>query len=149
MPHRVRAERLAEPWSWVTSNGSAVRAEPGDYRLTDVATAAQWSIAARALRTGYVEVSPGEYETTGEIAADRVLGDSDVAVPTLEGTVVAHPGDWVVTAADGTQWVVVDSWFRDRYEPIPPDSPTQPTTAPFGPTRPPQHGRDPATRQDH
>jgi len=127
VPHRVRAERLVESWSWVTANGSVVRAEPGDYRLTDVATSAQWSIAAPALHAGYVEVAPGAYETTGEVAAYRVDGPAGLTVPSLEGPVSARPGDWVVTAADGSQWVVVDSWFRARYEPILPGPPGVPT----------------------
>ena len=118
MPQRVRAERLADEWSWVTANGSTARAAPGDYRHTEVATAAQWSIAPGALRHGYVEVAAGEYESRGEVIADRVEGAADRTVATLEGPAVGQPGDWVVTSADGNQWVVVDSWFRDRYEPV-------------------------------
>ena len=120
MPHPVRAEWLVDEWTCVTANGSPVRAAPGDNRLTDADSAAQWSIAPGALRHGYVEVVPGEHESRGEVTADRVDGAAHRTVATLECPVVAHPGDWVVTAADGSQLVVVDSWFRDRYEPVPP-----------------------------
>jgi len=127
VPQRIRADRLSEPWSWVTANGNVLRAETGDYRVTETRTGAQWSVAPGALRSGYVEVAPGEYEATGEITADRVVGRANHTVPSLEGSVVAHPGDWIVTAADGSQWVLVDSWFRSRYEEVRAARPDMPT----------------------
>ena len=41
-----------------------------------------------------------------------------VTVSTLEGVARAEPGDWIVTAPDGSSWPVPDEVFRRSYEPV-------------------------------
>lgn len=42
--------------------------------------------------------------------------DKPVDVKTLEGTMHANKGDWIITGVDGEQWPVKDSIFRKTYK---------------------------------
>jgi len=41
-----------------------------------------------------------------------------VVIHTLEGTLTAEPGDWIVTGIEGESYPCRDSIFRETYEPI-------------------------------
>lgn len=118
VPHRVRAEPIDTPWGWTTANGDVVIASAGDFRVTDPETGNQWSITPAALRSGYLTVGGGVYESRGSVTARQVIpGEHGESVVSLEGLESARPGDWVVTDADGNEWVVEDHWFKARYRP--------------------------------
>lgn len=39
-------------------------------------------------------------------------------ISTLEGTMVAEPGDWIITGVESEQYPCKDSVFRATYEPV-------------------------------
>lgn len=45
------------------------------------------------------------------------LGDATYfTLPTKEGNMVLHEGDWIATGIDGEHWAIADSIFRRTYE---------------------------------
>jgi len=115
---RVSVERLSSPWTWTTPKGDPLTADAGDFRISDPRNGGQWSITPNALSAGYRQVGPGVFESHGTVRAREVrAGESEVIVGTAEGAERAVPGDWVVTDANGNQWVVDSDYFDENYAP--------------------------------
>ena len=47
-------------------------------------------------------------------------------IHTLEGTMVANPGDWIITGVKGETYPCKDDIFRATYEPCGPDDAAYP-----------------------
>ena len=58
----------------------------------------------------------------GEVAWKYVPTTGDVLIMTLEGTMVARIGDWIVKGAKGEFYPVRDDIFRDTYDKVPEDN---------------------------
>jgi hypothetical protein len=126
VPTRVIAEPLASDWGWLTAKGERMTARTGDYRVTDPATGAQWSIAKAALRDSYVPIGNGVYESCGVVEARRIeAGQAAERVVSTEGTEEARPGDWILQSESGARWVVGETWFGAHYSPVPPEGATE------------------------
>lgn len=52
------------------------------------------------------------------VHAYRYTGKEPLLIETLEGTMKAIPGDWIVTGISGEQYPCKDNIFRNTYEPI-------------------------------
>lgn len=64
-------------------------------------------------------------EAPGELASDVAAGRllyteaGSVLIATLEGTMEAFPGDWIIRGVEGELYPCKDSIFRKTYEPAP------------------------------
>ena len=75
------------------------------------------------------------YHKTATIQAEQFDGSRELAkkygirmmpratesgmIDTLEGTVVAHYGDWIATGVDGEHWPIADDIFKKTYAELP------------------------------
>jgi len=50
------------------------------------------------------------------VNAFRYKGEFPIAIKTLEGTMTASQGDWIITGLDGELYACKDSIFRRSYE---------------------------------
>jgi hypothetical protein len=114
----VTAEKRDHSWTWQTTAGEVMTAQPGDWAVTDDA-GSERSVAAGVFESTHERVAPHRYRRSGTVWA-RHATEREV-VPTLEGDVVANAGDWVVRGAQGEQWPVPDEKFRASYESLPPE----------------------------
>ncbi|CAM4014701.1 hypothetical protein [Geobacillus stearothermophilus] len=42
----------------------------------------------------------------------------EMTIPTLEGTLKANPGDWIITGVNGEQYPCKPEIFEKTYEPV-------------------------------
>ncbi len=122
----VQAEVAKEPFDWVNSNGSTMHAEAGDLRVTQPNNTIS-SVKPDIFAKTYEEIPgrPGEYRKSAITRAQQL--NADTAVNTLEGVGTGKKGDWLVTGAEGEQYVVSKTFFDANYAPVPltVDSPAQ------------------------
>ena len=52
------------------------------------------------------------------IQAYKWLGPAKLAIETLEGTMTAEPGDWIITGIKGEQYPCESDIFEATYEPV-------------------------------
>lgn len=69
-----------------------------------------------ALTTLHQSVSAKYIKKPIEIKAQQT--NETKVIKTLEGDVTANPSDWIVTGIAGEQYPIVDSQFKEIYEPI-------------------------------
>lgn len=50
------------------------------------------------------------------VVVDAIQTDSDQYIETLEGTMKASAGDWIVTGVDGERYPVKPDIFKKTYE---------------------------------
>jgi len=58
------------------------------------------------------------YRKTAPVDARRHTGSASLVIDTLEGPLIAQPGDWILTGPEGEQWPCRDDIFRQTYEPM-------------------------------
>jgi len=111
----VTARRLEEDLTWMTVRGDTLHGEAGDW-LVESADGGQRTVGSHEFFDLYERISETRFRRKGTVRAVRA--QTDVTVPTLEGPARAHPGDWIVTAADGSSWPVPDEVFHKSYAPV-------------------------------
>jgi hypothetical protein len=111
----VRAVRMSRDWTWQTARGEPMRGESGDWLVSD-ASGPAWSVADRVFHSTFRHIEGERWERIGTVRAR--LSESQERVRTLEGDVVAHGGDWIVTGPGGDRWVVRDQDFVRRYRAV-------------------------------
>lgn len=52
------------------------------------------------------------------VEAERHAGPEPLAIPTLEGTMLAQPGDWVITGVKGERYPCKSDIFAATYEQV-------------------------------
>jgi hypothetical protein len=109
----VTARHLDKPWTWKTQSGQTLHAQTGDWLVTD-SKGGSWSVRDDIFHSTHRQVGDDSWERTGFVMA-RPARAGEV-VHTLEGTVVAAEGDWVVKGDHGEQWPVPKDDFARRYE---------------------------------
>ncbi|HZQ33155.1 MAG TPA: hypothetical protein VFB19_15640 [Mycobacterium sp.] len=112
----VTAEKREHGWTWRTTTGDVMRAQPGDWAVTDDA-GSERSVAADVFESTHEQVADDRYRRSGIVSARRATPGE--VVTTLEGDVVANADDWVVRGSQGEQWPVPDEQFRASYELLP------------------------------
>ncbi|SHJ61549.1 hypothetical protein SAMN02745244_02897 [Tessaracoccus bendigoensis DSM 12906] len=114
----VHAERLAEPRSWHTESGDALRGEAGDWWVwsDDPKNRDGRSVKPEAFARTYRLIEGDSYERIGSVHARQVLARE--RVETDEGTAHAQPHDWVLTEGDAT-WPVSEKGFEKLYDSAP------------------------------
>ena len=111
----VTARRLYEDHAWVTSRGDHMQGRAGDW-VVESPDGGQRTVKHDEFLTLYEPISRARWRRTGTVMAREVV--TRVTVSTLEGPASAEPGDWIVTAPDGSSWPVPDEVFRKSYEPV-------------------------------
>lgn len=52
------------------------------------------------------------------VGIDDDVGDAILAFDTLEGTMLAEPGDWIIKGVQGEFYPIKDEIFRETYEAV-------------------------------
>lgn len=110
----VIAEQRDTAWTWRTGSGETMRAEAGDWAVRDVDGDERWSVRDDIFRATYQHEEGDRWQRCGTVRA-RPAEDGET-VATLEGSVRASSGDWVVQGDQGEQWVVPGEQFARRYD---------------------------------
>lgn len=111
----VSATRLPAATSWRTDRGNRMRAEAGDWELTDD-HGNRWTVEAEAFARSYHRRPDGRYAKHELVHAVQLT--RGVPVTTTEGISAAQAGDWLLRDADGAVWPVPDETFRARYRAV-------------------------------
>jgi hypothetical protein len=59
------------------------------------------------------------YRKTIAVEATQHTGEAPVVLHTLEGDLIAQPGDWIITGPQGERYPCRDDIFRQTYRPLP------------------------------
>lgn len=108
----VTAVRLDAARDWTTSAGDRLRGEAGDWLITSPDGGLR-TAKDEQFRRSYERVDGDTWRRTGTVRAWQTR--EPLTVATLEGNATADPGDWIVTAPDGSSWPVPDKVFRASY----------------------------------
>jgi hypothetical protein len=126
-PIPVRVEFASKSGSEQTIEGP-VAYSLGDALLTGVA-GERWPIRRAHFETTYVALSPTKMGEDGYylkqpliVDAEQVIRPTVVDLDTKSGSLIARPGDWLVTAPTGRRWVVADDIFQETYISMPASS---------------------------
>lgn len=111
----VTARRLDKDFTWMTERGDELHGDVGDW-LVESADGGKRTVKPQEFSDLYEPVSGVRFRRRGTVSARRT--DAAVTVSTLEGLAKAEPGDWIVTASDGSSWPVPDEVFRKSYAPV-------------------------------
>ncbi|MDA2891255.1 hypothetical protein PDG61_10055 [Mycolicibacterium sp. BiH015] len=109
----VTARQQDQDWTWTAPNGEVMKARAGDWAVVDD-HGVQRSVAAEVFESMHRQIGPARYQRLGTVLARRVTAPENVE--TLEGTVVANTGDWILRGPKGEMWPVPDAQFRENYE---------------------------------
>lgn len=110
----VTARRLDAPLTWKTA-GQELHGQAGDWLVSSQA-GGERTVADAQFRRTHEHLTGDVWRRTGEVEAVQV--DEPTQVETLEGTVLAQPGNWILRADDGSRWPVADDVFRRSYLPV-------------------------------
>jgi RyR domain len=113
----VTARQRQEPWTWISHTGDEMRAEAGDWEVSNDGSA-PWSVQKDRFVETYEHLEGDRWRRTGTALARRAL-EGEI-IETLEGPEQAKGGDWVVKSDRGEQWPVPAADFPKNYEgPLP------------------------------
>ncbi|MGH3960339.1 hypothetical protein [Mycobacterium sp.] len=107
----VIADQRNTPWTWASRSGETMRANAGDWAVQD--DGESWSVRDDIFQATYELVGGRQWRRRGQVLARRAQPGE--TLKTLEGSVTAADGDWVVRGADGEQWPVPGDEFAQRY----------------------------------
>ncbi len=109
----VTAERRDYRWTWKTDAGASLVAEPGDWAVAgDVGH--ERCVSADVFEATHEWIEQGRYRRIGTVLARPATAGEVVA--TLEGEIIAQPGDWIVEGTRGERWPVSAVRFSATYE---------------------------------
>ncbi len=108
----VRAVRLDAPRVWEAANGAALRAEPGDWNISDE-QGHERTVRDAEFRTSHEYLGGDRWARVGMIRAWQVT--EPTTVRTLEGPAVAAKGDWIAQGRNGERWPVPAGQFAETY----------------------------------
>lgn len=111
------------PGEMVTLEGK-VSYEQGDALMTGSA-GEHWPISREKFQMTYEPAAPLRMGDDGPyvkkplpVEAQQMITENVVLLEGKRGELQAKPGDWIVTAPDGAQWVVAGDIFTETYMPI-------------------------------
>ena len=108
----VTARRLQTGTTWRASSGDVLNAKAGDWIVSDQSGGVRVVADGPFLAT-HKRLSYDSWERCARVKARRAVR-AEIVV-TLEGSVKAMPGDWIVIDESGNAWPVPDSHFRESY----------------------------------
>lgn len=104
----VRARQLSAAWPWTGQSGSQLRGAAGDWRVIDD-HGDERTVRDQEFRATHERLDDDRWRRTGRVRAWQA-GES-VALRTMEGRVIAAPGDWIVEGEYGARWPVRNEQF--------------------------------------
>jgi hypothetical protein len=111
----IDAERRDEAFTWTSDSGHTMRANPGDWAITEDGKV--WSVRDDIFRDTYEPAGDGRWQRKGRVQARPAFPGE--TIQTLEGPTTAAEGDWVVRGTSGEQWPVPGDEFARRYTELP------------------------------
>lgn len=99
---------------WTAHDGAQMRANAGDWAVSEEAGGADWSVRDDIFRATHEPLGEGRWRRLGTVLA-RPATPNEV-IDTLEGTIRAPMGSWVVQGNHGDVWAVPAEEFDRRYE---------------------------------
>ena len=111
----VTAVRRDEPWTWTTSDGTAMRGQAGDWEVTDDDGAAR-SVDAAIFEETHEPIDGDRWRRVGEVRG-RQARPGEV-VHSLEGDQTARLGQWVLRGVAGEEWLVSTEHLESSYDRI-------------------------------
>ena len=51
-------------------------------------------------------------------SVDEIVSDCHLVLPTLEGDMTIHHGDWIATGVNGEHWAISNDIFKKTYEEV-------------------------------
>lgn len=108
----VTAVRSDVAWTWINDSGETMRAEAGDWRITDDAHRS-WSVASDIFARTYEHVAGDRWRRAGESLARPALAGE--VIDSLEGRQTASEGDWVIQGPKGEEWLASSDHFAASY----------------------------------
>ena len=109
----VTAVRRDEPWTWTTSDGTAMRGQAGDWEVTDDGGAAR-SVDAAIFDQTHEPIDGDRWRRVGEVRG-RQARPGEV-VHSLEGDQTARLGQWVLSGVAGEEWLVSTEHLEATYD---------------------------------
>jgi 2'-5' RNA ligase len=112
----VRAEVSRESFNWETSDGQKMKADAGDWKVTHP-DGSIGSVKPSIFEKTYEAIpsKQGQYVKTGTTKAQQL--DQPIDIETLEGKGHGEKGDYLVTGAEGEQYIVPQKQFEEIYRP--------------------------------
>ena len=115
---RVKARQLEQARTWQTPEGDVLASQAGDWWVTDDANDSR-GMADATFRQMHEQIVGDTWQRTGQVWARQVMHRE--IVNTREGTAIATPGMWIITAPTGDQWPVSDAALKRGYRVDGPD----------------------------
>ena len=109
----VTAVRRDEPWTWTTSDGTAMRGQAGDWEVTGDDGAAR-SVDAAIFDETHEPIDGDRWRRVGEVRG-RQARPGEV-VHSLEGDQTARLGQWVLRGVAGEEWLVSAEHLEATYD---------------------------------
>jgi hypothetical protein len=110
----VQATRSTVPWTWRTPSGALLRAEEGDWRVSDGDQV--WSVVPQVFVRTYEHVRGDRWRRVGEVSG-RPATRGEI-ITSLEGAQTAADDEWVLRGEGGEQWLVTSSHLASHYVPV-------------------------------
>ncbi len=110
----VQATRSTVPWTWRTSSGALLRAEEGDWRVSDGDEV--WSVVPEVFGRTYEHVRGDRWRRVGEVFG-RPATRGEI-ITSLEGAQTAVNDEWVLRGEGGEQWLVTSRHLASHYAPV-------------------------------
>jgi hypothetical protein len=111
----VTARRREEPWTWTTSDGTAMRGDAGDWEVTGDDGAAR-SVDAAIFDQTHEPIDGDRWRRVG-VVRGRQAQPGEV-VHSLEGDQIARLGQWVLHGVGGEEWLVSIEHLEATYDRI-------------------------------
>jgi hypothetical protein len=105
----VHAKRLPAARVWTAADGSAMKAQRGDWWIRDEG-GDERTVRDAEFRATHQQVDGARWLRTGEVRAWQVR--EPTTVRTLEGPVTAAVGDWIIQGLGGVRWPVPAAQFE-------------------------------------
>jgi hypothetical protein len=109
----VTAVRRDDPWTWTTSDGTAMRGRAGDWEVTDDDGAAR-SVDAAIFDETHEPIDGDRWRRVGEVRGRRARPGE--VVHSLEGDQTARLGQWVLRGVAGEEWLVSPEHLEATYD---------------------------------
>ncbi len=111
----VTATQLDQPWSWTTHIGDVLHAAAGDWQVYGD-NGRVWSVDPGVFARTYEHIAGDRWRRIGEVDARQAIAGE--VVKSIEGEQRATAGDWVISGANGEQWVTSAEHFAANYRPL-------------------------------
>ncbi len=111
----VTAVRQDQDWTWTTSDGTVLRGQAGDWKVTGDNGSSR-SVVASIFERTHEPLGGDRWRRVGEVRG-RQARPGEV-VHSLEGDQTARPGQWVLHGVEDEEWLVSAEHLERAYDRI-------------------------------